>query len=396
MPLDRPPRIVYSAGPGDVIGTYRHFTAGFDDPAQVAITYSGQFYDYCRQSGASALVISSHPNKEKFRDGNLRIEHRPIPFQRGPGALYHLATFFSGIRLLISAVKFRADIVIVTVGSPWFVLGLIPWFGIKVVPTLHCVMWPKNARPTTGVDGMIHRLNARFFRRSVLAVLSLSSDITDQLHQMVKQNTVPIFPFLPTYRPESFGDGFGTPPPAPPFRVFFAGRIEGNKGVFDLLAIAQRFAAEGHTDVEFDLCGDGSRLQDLRKSVLAAGLQNRFRCHGHTTKAQMREMYEKCHVVIVPTTSNFVEGFNKVVAEGVLAGRPVITSSVCPALEYVREAVVEVPPDQPAAYGDAILKLKNDLPFYQSKRQGTTTVRKQFYDIDRGWKSAVARAVNLL
>ena len=56
----------------------------------------------------------------------------------------------------------------------------------------------------------------------------------------------------------------------------------------------------------------------------------------------MRAMYDDAHVVIVPTTSDFIEGFNKVVAEAVLAGKPVITSSVCPALEYVRDAVIEV------------------------------------------------------
>ena len=41
----RPLRIVYAAGPGDVVGTYRHWKEGRDDPSQVAITYSGQFYD---------------------------------------------------------------------------------------------------------------------------------------------------------------------------------------------------------------------------------------------------------------------------------------------------------------------------------------------------------------
>ena len=40
----------------------------------------------------------------------------------------------------------------------------------------------------------------------------------------------------------------------------------------------------------------------------------------------MREMFRQAHVLIVPTTTDFIEGFNQVVVEGVLAGRPVITS----------------------------------------------------------------------
>ena len=398
LPSDSSLRIVYAAGPGDVIGTYRHWSVGRDDPSQVAITYSGQFYDLCRETGAFGYVISSHPRKEKVVDGNFVIEHRPTLFQRGPGPLYHLGQIVSGLRLVISAVRFRADFAVVADGAHWFVLGMMPWFGIRVVPTLHCVLWPKHGPPARLVNRIIRRLNARFFRRRVTAVLSLSNDITEQVREMLGGVPLPIIPFLPTYRPESFGDGFGPPPPPappPPFRVFFAGRIERNKGVFDLLAIAARFAAEGHADIEFDLCGDGSQLEALRTAADSAGLTPRFRCHGHSTKPFMRQMYEQCHVVIVPTTSDFVEGFNKVVAEAVLAGRPVITSSVCPALEYVRDAVIEVPPDKFIPYGEAILKLKSDRCLYEAKRVGSALVRQQFYDPKRGWKAAVLKAVEL-
>lgn len=388
-----PLRIVYAAGPGDVIGTYRHWAAGRDDPAQVAVTYSAQFYDYCRETGASAYVISSHRPRQRIAEGNLIIEHRPISFQRAAAPLYHLGRIISGLRLTISAIRFRASHVIVAHGSHWFALGLLPWFGVKVVPTLHCVLWPKHRPPQSWIDRMVWLLNRRFFRRRVGTVLSLSNDVTEQVQSMLAGKGLRIIPFLPSYRPETFGEGFGPPAAAPPFRVLFAGRIEKNKGVFDLLEIASRFAGRGITDVEFDLCGDGSQLEPLRQAALAAGLAERFRLHGHTARPMMMQLYERCHVVIVPTTSDFVEGFNKVVAEGVLAGRPVITSSVCPALEYVRDAVVEVPPDNASAYGEAILQLKQNPVLYETKRLAAKQVREQFYDVNRGWKAALAEAL---
>jgi glycosyltransferase involved in cell wall biosynthesis len=409
---------LYAAGPGDVIGTYRHWAAGRDDPAQVAVTYSGQFYDFCREAGAFGYVISSNSRKEKIAEGNLIIEHRPTSFKRGPALLYHLGQIFYGLRLVWSAILFRADVVIVADNAHWFVLGLLPWFGIRVVPTLHCVLWPKHEGPIGALNRFIRKLNARFFRRSAAAVLSLSGDITEQVRPMLRGKDLPIIPFLPSYRLESFGEGFGPPANPPPFRVFFAGRIEKNKGVFDLLEIAKKFREDPKpvskvlrragsdaeesgsseylrdrlgADVEFDLCGDGSQLEALRAEVGRAGLQNTFRLHGHSTRPLMMELYERCHAVIVPTTSDFVEGFNKVVAEGVLAGRPVITSSVCPALEYVRDAVLEVPPDQATAYGEAILQLKNNLSLYETKRLACQQVRSQFYDVKRGWKAAVSQ-----
>ena len=150
-------------------------------------------------------------------------------------------------------------------------------------------------------------------------MLSLSRDITDQLSTLLAGTEKLVIPFLPNYRPQSFE---GLPPASspPPSRVFFAGRIEKNKGVFDLLDIARRFAAEQRLDIEFDLCGDGSALADLRKAVESAGVGARFRCHGHCDKSTMRNMYAQAHVVIAPTTSDFIEGFNKVVAEGGFGG----------------------------------------------------------------------------
>jgi glycogen synthase len=237
-------------------------------------------------------------------------------------------------------------------------------------------------------------LNTRFFGRRASAVLCVSEAIAEQIRPMINGRATPIIPFLPTYRRESFGDGFAAPPPAPPFRVFYAGRIERNKGVFDLLEIARRFTVEGRTDIEFDLCGTGSALEPLRQAAIDAGVQSRFRCHGHSAQSFMREMYERCHVVIVPTTSDFVEGFNKVVAEGVLAGRPVVTSSVCPALEYVKEAVVEVPPDVAAGYAEAILRLRDDKALYDAKHSASAAARDQFYDSTRGWRAALRKALN--
>src|SRR5207237_5233242 len=139
----------------------------------------------------------------------------------------------------------------------------------------------------------------------------------------------------------------------------------------------------------FDLCGSGTAMPELRKRAEAAGVAERFRCHGHQSRAFMRDMFARAHVVIVPTTSDFIEGFNQVVAEGVLSGRPVITSDVCPALDYVRDAVVEVPPDDVQGYYDAILKLCDDLPFYQAKTAACYAAQGQFYDPEKSWATTL-------
>ncbi len=392
-----PFRILYVTAAGDVVGTYRHWLAGRDDPSQVAKTYSGQFFDLCQRRGFVGRLISTCPRVDRVVGEGMTVENRPVRFGRGPGPLFHLGQVWYGLRILLSAVRFRADVVVVAIGGThWFMLGLMPLVGIPVVPTLHCVLWPKARKPQGRVSRIVGGLDARFFRRRATAALSLSDDITAQVKELIGGRPLPIFPFLPTYRPETFGDGYGPPPPRPPFGVLYAGRIERNKGVFDLLEAAQILTGAGHADVTFDLCGDGSQLAALRQAVADAGLAERFRCHGHTNYQDLRERYERCHVVVVPTTTAFIEGLNKVVVEGVLAGRPVVTSSVCPALEYVREAVVEVPADDVAAYAEAIRRLKTDAALYESKRTASAGVRAMFYDPARGWAAAVERAADLV
>ncbi|MGB7158981.1 MAG: glycosyltransferase, partial [Tepidisphaeraceae bacterium] len=250
--MPRPLRMLYVAGPGDVATTYAHWKAGRDDPSQVAMTYSGQFYDVCKQLGAEALIISSSRNPGDVRDGPFRIIHRPILFSRRRGPLYHLGQIWSGFRLTVSAARFGADVAVISNGVHWLSLRAFPLMGIKVIPTLHCVFWPL-AKPPSGLGGFVQRLNARFLRRHASAFLCASSDVAEQLERLTGRTDVTVF--MPTYRRETFDDPPPAPPATPPFRVMYAGRVERNKGVFALLDIAKRFAADGRPEIEFDLCG---------------------------------------------------------------------------------------------------------------------------------------------
>ena len=72
-------RLFYAAGPGNIIGTYRHWKNGQDDPSQVVLTYSGQFYDVCRELDARAYVIATCPIPGHIVDGNFRIRQLTQP-----------------------------------------------------------------------------------------------------------------------------------------------------------------------------------------------------------------------------------------------------------------------------------------------------------------------------
>lgn len=385
---------MFVSGPGDVAGTYGHWREGRDDPSQVNVAYSRQFFDVCREFGAHGYAIAFHPRHTSLRDGEFRICHRAPPFAGSRSAiLYHLGQLWSTMGVVLSAIRFRADVLVHAGGtSLWFLLRLLSPFNVAVVPSLHCVLWRKSERAPSRAQRWIRRRD-RAFWRSATAILSISEDVSQQIVATTGGEHAPILGFLPTYRPGTFQPEAPSGSGADTFRVLFAGRIEPNKGALDLFAIATRLAQGGHTAIEFDVCGEGSMLESLRQQVARAGLSNHFRVHGCCDRDVMRTMLRGCHAVIVPTTTDFIEGFNKVVAEGVLAGRPVITSSVCPAIEYVRAAVVEVPPDDIAAYEAAILQLSSNRQLYDAKRAACLSLQEQFYDPARSWAAAFRRVL---
>ena len=280
---------------------------------------------------------------------------------------YHLSLLGYGLRLMASVVRFRADIVVFSEGMHRPLLIPLALAGYKIVPGLACVLWPQN-KPLPRRKRLMHWISSVLYRRFSFAILSMSDDISAQLRSISGGRTRPILEWLPTYRRDTTEPRY--PPADGPFRVLYAGRIERYKGVFDVLAIARRFREAGRHDITFELCGAGTALEELKAATAAAGLgPDAFLVRGHCRQPELKEAYARCHAVIVPTTSDFIEGFNQVVVEAMLATRPVVTSRICPAIRYVRGAVLEVPPDDVQAYGDALLKLADDRGFYEQTRQ---------------------------
>ncbi|MEM8637534.1 MAG: glycosyltransferase family 4 protein [Cyanobacteria bacterium P01_G01_bin.54] len=381
----KPLKILYACGPIDAASVYDYWLKGEIDPYHFTIPFVYQFYDLCRALNAQAHVIARCPRPASIQVAQLTIEHHPALFQDRGALLYYLGQIWTGLRLIWTAIAQRPDVLVIQSGRVFpFFLSPIAWLGIKVIPSYHITLWRKY-RPKSWTRQLILALSRHLFQKDCAAILSTSPDITDQIQELTRGRHRPIIQFLSIYQPQQFA---GIAPPVHNrecFTVLYVGRMHENKGIFDLLAIAQRFARAGLTQIHFDLCGTGSALNALQQQATAAGVSDRFACHGHCRRPQLMAMYAQTQVVIVPTTTHFTEGLNQVVIEGVLAGRPVITSAVCPAVHYVQAAAVEVPPDDVQAYGDAILQLYHDREYYDLKHQASQQLRDRFFDRSEGW-----------
>ena len=81
-------------------------------------------------------------------------------------------------------------------------------------------------------------------------------------------------------------------------------------------------------------------------------------------------------------------------AEAILAGRPVITNPVVPALEVLRPACVEAQTNDVDSYVKAILTLIDDPNQYRNLCKACQGLQEQFYDREQGLRAALKKILS--
>ena len=385
-------RIFYACtGGANIIDAHRFWRAGQQDPGQVSITFSSQIADFCRDIGATALMVSDNADGRVVEDGPLRLEH--VGRKRGEGLAFHREHVRHGWRMVRRARQFRADVALIDSGvTHHFMCGLFPLSGIPVVPILHNAV--HDARERSAARSLIAGIDRIFWRRGPHAVIAASPECQRQVEALGGGRTYPIHQF----RAQFVADGFASIPPPPaqrrPFRIIFVARMEPEKGALDVPVIARQIEDSAPGLVHWTICGDGSALADMRALSRTLNVDHVVDIRGWTDPASLRQLLATSHASIVPTRGDsFGEGLAMTAVESVLAGRPVITSRTVPALELLRPAALEAEPDNPGSYADAILRLATDEILYEQLRRACPDVTKPFIDTAHGLAAALRKGV---
>ena len=387
-------RIIYaSAGASDLVNAHKHWEAAGDSSLQVSKTFSGQIAQFCTDKRIHCLMLSTHCEGQQYQNGLFTIKH--LPKRPAHGWRFHYEELSYALRLLVESRRFGASHALVDSGAThFFLLSLFRLFDIKLVPILHNAVWPNGFPPRGKVARAILRLNALFWRYVPYATLVVSPVIRRQIKEICLQHRGKISEFRAQFDKSVF-DAIPPPPDffSSPFTIMFVGRADHSKGIIDLADIAHLVERKIPGRVRWIVCGDGPDLHALRQKISKCGNSSLFEIKGHVKPIDLMTLYREVHAVIVPTRSSFAEGLAMTAIEAVLAGRPVITSSVVPALELIRSSCVEAITDNCESYATAVTQLATDESFYDSLRTSKSCLVDEFTDDMAGLRNALSQTV---
>ncbi|WP_151669204.1 glycosyltransferase family 4 protein [Nitrincola schmidtii] len=386
-------KILYAAGPGNIVETYRFWKKGEHDPSQVALTYSEQFYQFCKDNEIQGVAISSNENEEYLADDNFVICNKKTPKWLKQGFSYHLGQIYTSIRLFKVAKVNNCDTVIVSNFNDWFTLAILKPFGIKVIPTLHCTFWTTGTKPNGIKSKILYRLNSWFWKNCVSATLCISPECEKQLREICPNLDSPIIQARPTYFSSSFENiklpSFNNKE----FHIIFAGRIEQNKGIFELYDTAKTLEKMHPGIYKWHICGNGNSFSTLKEMINKEQATDYFYLKGHCSRDRMIQYFSLSNLFIVPTRKDFAEGLNKVAIEGVLSRRPVIVSKYIPATDILGDSVIVAEHLESEYLANLIHSYYENVEKYKRSIASTENVRDIFFDEANGWKASLRKAI---
>jgi glycogen synthase len=386
---DAPLRIAYVAGPGDACGTFDYWARGLHDPRTPVVAYSSMFYSVVASIDATALILIEQDKQPSSRDPRFQFVY--TPHRRGRRGLgYRIDEFAFSTSVLPHLRDFRPDVIIVGTDAPNRLVRNLPP-ARRIILTAHNSFWPMGHRP----DNLRARLRLwstkRALQRIDLAV-NTSSECAFQVAALGGPSGMRSFTEIPQVL-ETFYPMAVEPRPVAQ-SLLYLGRIEANKGVFDLLG-AFTGLAKDHPELHLGFAGTGSADAALKEAVATSGCADRISIHGLLPAIDVHRLLDKTDLLVCPTRTASGEGLALVVVEAAVHGVPTLLSSIVPAKMLFPEGCLEFPVDDMGALAETMRTVVENSESYCRLRTAVSTQRSQFINRAESWGSQLYRALAL-
>ena len=167
-------------------------------------------------------------------------------------------------------------------------------------------------------------------------------------------------------------------------RALAVGRLVEKKG-FDTFVEACAVLRRRGVEFEALIVGEGGGHEaEIRRRIAAHSLGQKIRLTGPMSQAELYEEYNRATGFCLPCrvlASGDRDGIPNVLVEAMACGTPVVTTGISGIPEAIKDGVngLLVPPDDPEALADALLRLKDDRALARRlSNEGRATVRESF------------------
>jgi glycosyltransferase involved in cell wall biosynthesis len=178
--------------------------------------------------------------------------------------------------------------------------------------------------------------------------------------------------------------------------ILFVGRIDMDKGVFDLLeAISPRL--EQNHNLNLVYVGDGPHLQTLRNEAARRTTKHQVKFMGHTDHRLIPAMIRQCRFVVTPSRAALPEGRPKAATEAIVLGRPVIAPNSDPfpyLIEHGRNGLF-FEPESVTDLRAKIVALLDDLALYERLAAGAEQTGRSLMEPSTSFVQALDNAYSL-
>ena len=171
--------------------------------------------------------------------------------------------------------------------------------------------------------------------------------------------------------------------------ILYTGRLVYRKGLIDLVKSAE-YVCKECADASFILAGKGALRSTLEKMVHDLKLESKFSFLGFIAQDELIKHYQINTIYVLPS---YYEGLPTTILEAMSCGMPVVATGIPGTNEVVvdGETGILVPPKNPKALADAIIKLLKDEKLRKKMgKAGRKRVEKEF-----SWEKITRKVVEI-
>src|SRR3990167_34694 len=116
------------------------------------------------------------------------------------------------------------------------------------------------------------------------------------------------------------------------FKILFSGRIIASKGIFEAIE-AMRTVVRHKSETQLTIVGEGGQLREAKAVAAQSGLKKKIILKGYV--ADDTAFFNECDLFVLPTY--YDEGFPTAIIKALFFGKPIITTKLRGARDYLKE-----------------------------------------------------------